>query len=258
VARGGALAPAATAQVTVSINSAAGALAAGSYSDTISFVNATNGSGNTSRAVSLTVTSGGGQPGTYRVVPETFNWIDTTAHTRLALGDNAAGSAISLPFTFTFFGKPYSNFYVGSNGLVGFSPGGMSYYSNSNIPNPYVPNAVICAYWDDLNPARSGGVYVGFEGAAPNRKVIVSWVDVAWGPSVPLTLAKFTLQAILMEGSNDIVLQYLNVSPANTTYGAGRSATIGIENETGTAACKYSYLKYGAVSNNMAIRFTNH
>jgi len=43
--------------VTVSINTNANGLAGGSYSDTVSFVNTTTGNGNTTRPVSLSVTS---------------------------------------------------------------------------------------------------------------------------------------------------------------------------------------------------------
>jgi uncharacterized repeat protein (TIGR02543 family) len=56
-ATGGSLTPGATTTVTVSINTNAATLAVGTYSDTVSFTNTTNGSGNTSRAVSLAVTS---------------------------------------------------------------------------------------------------------------------------------------------------------------------------------------------------------
>jgi len=52
---GGTLAAGATATVTASINSGANSLAAGSYSDTVTFANTTNGTGNTTRAVGLTV-----------------------------------------------------------------------------------------------------------------------------------------------------------------------------------------------------------
>ena len=54
---GGSLAPGATATVTVSINANAATLAAGNYSDSVTFTNATNGSGNTTRAVNLAVTT---------------------------------------------------------------------------------------------------------------------------------------------------------------------------------------------------------
>jgi uncharacterized repeat protein (TIGR01451 family) len=54
-ATSGALAGGDSTNVTVSINANANGLAAGSYSDTVSFTNATNGAGNTTRAISLTV-----------------------------------------------------------------------------------------------------------------------------------------------------------------------------------------------------------
>ena len=52
---GGSLAPGATATIAVSLNAAAATLALGSYSDTVTFTNVTNGSGNTTRGVNLTV-----------------------------------------------------------------------------------------------------------------------------------------------------------------------------------------------------------
>jgi hypothetical protein len=51
----GTLAAGATATVTVSINAAANDLVAGTYNDSVTFTNATNGSGTTARAVALTV-----------------------------------------------------------------------------------------------------------------------------------------------------------------------------------------------------------
>lgn len=54
-ATSGSLAAGAATTVTVSINGSADSLAAGDYSDLVSFVNTTSGNGNTSRSVSLTV-----------------------------------------------------------------------------------------------------------------------------------------------------------------------------------------------------------
>jgi PKD repeat protein len=54
-ATSGALAGGDSTNVTVSINANANSLSAGSYSDTVSFTNATNGDGNTTRSVGLTV-----------------------------------------------------------------------------------------------------------------------------------------------------------------------------------------------------------
>ncbi len=62
----GTLSAGATATVTVSINAGANALAAGTYNDTVSFTNTTNGSGTTTRPVSLTIDE---PPGSLSVVP---------------------------------------------------------------------------------------------------------------------------------------------------------------------------------------------
>jgi hypothetical protein len=58
-ATSGTLVAGASTTVTVSINAYADSLTAGSYSDTIGFVNTTTGNGNTTRAVSLTVNAQG-------------------------------------------------------------------------------------------------------------------------------------------------------------------------------------------------------
>ena len=62
----GTLGPGLSATVTVSINSNANSLAPGSYSDTVSFTNTTNGNGDTTRPVSFTV-SAQAHEGTARV-----------------------------------------------------------------------------------------------------------------------------------------------------------------------------------------------
>ena len=54
-AAGGSLAPGASTPVTVSLNSSALALAAGSYADTVTFTNVTNGQGNATAGVSLAI-----------------------------------------------------------------------------------------------------------------------------------------------------------------------------------------------------------
>ncbi len=56
----GTLAPGASATVIVSVNGNAILLAAGTYNDTVTFTNTTNGVGNTTRSVTLTLSGGGG------------------------------------------------------------------------------------------------------------------------------------------------------------------------------------------------------
>lgn len=251
---GGTLNPGASASVTASINASANTLAIGSYTDTLSFVNTTNGTGNTTRPVSLSVSAVAPPPPSsgYKIVTATYSWIDPTSHTRLFLGDDSTSYALAMPFSFRFYGKAYKSIYVGSNGLAGFVNSGLSTSRNYAIPYVPLPNAAIYPYWDDLNPQSAGSIRYGTVGLAPNRQFVISWVGV---PEYFASTAKITCQAILCEGSNDIIFQYQDVAVSNTLYGMGRSATVGIENETGAQAAQYSCNK-PAISNNTAIRFT--
>ncbi|MGO9527881.1 MAG: protease pro-enzyme activation domain-containing protein [Verrucomicrobiia bacterium] len=124
-ATSGTLAPGIGANVTVSINADANSLVAGSYADTVSFTNATNGAGNTTRAVSLTITSvvgevtvspssgfvSGGPPGgPFNPISQTYtlsnvgqaalNWTATNGTTWLTLsatsGTLAAGATTNV------------------------------------------------------------------------------------------------------------------------------------------------------------------
>lgn len=250
---GGTLAAGAATTVTISINSAANTLAAGGYSDAVSFTNTTNGTGSASRSVALNISAVAPPPsGAYQVVPATYNWIDPSGHTPIYLSNDSVSGAQYLPFTFSYYGTGYNRIYVGSNGLIGFGASGMYLHTNMTIPSTYWPNGMICPYWDDLNPAYGGSVRVGVVGSAPNRQVVISWVGV---PLAYPTTTKLTFQAILCEGSNDIIFQYQDVASASI-YGAGASATVGIENMSGTQGCLFSYGRR-SLSNGMAIRFTN-
>jgi hypothetical protein len=249
---GGTLAAGASTTVTASINSTAATLVAGSYSGTVNFTNQTNGAGSTTRPVSLSVTAAPPTPsGGYKVVQTGYSWIDPTAHTKLSVGDDTVSYALTLPFSFGFYGKSYSRVYIGSNGLLGFLSTSMTTPNNTSLPYAGYPNAIICPLWDDLYPA-TGNVRYATVGAAPSRRFVVSWVSV---PQYFASTARFTFQAILCEGSNDIIFQYQEVSASHYSYGAGRSATVGIEDDLGKNACLFSVNK-ASLTNGMALRFT--
>ena len=246
------LAAGASTTVTVSINSAANSLAAGSYADTVAFKNTTNDNGSTSRTINLSISAGTGTPGSYSVQPTTFSWIDPSLHTKLAMWDDSVTYGQYMPFSFTFYGKSYNRVFVGSNGLIGFSSSGIYLNNNTDIPNRNWPNCAIYPYWDNLNPGNGGNVTIGTVGSMPNRQFVISWVNVPYYGS---STARFSFQAILCEGTNDIIFQYKEVS-STASIGAGRSATIGVEDETGYKACKYSYNGSKLLTNGMALRIS--
>ena len=188
----------------------------------------------------------------YTVLPTAFAWVDPSAHTALPMSDDTVSPPQMIPFSFSFYGTTYSQFYVGANGLLGFAGDGLASYVNLAIPSVSTPNAAIYAYWDDLDPSSGGSVRIGVVGSAPRRRLVVSWVGV---PHF-LSTSYFTFQALLCEGTNDVILQYLEVQPGDGNFGAGRSATVGIESVTGTRAAQYSLNGLPLLSNGQALLFT--
>jgi hypothetical protein len=74
----------------------------------------------------------------------------------------------SLPFTFTFYGVPYTNTFVGTNGYFTFDSGDSTY--TESVP-AFSSRKRISAFFDDLYGARSGGaVYVNDQ--LPGRFVV--------------------------------------------------------------------------------------
>jgi hypothetical protein len=168
------------------------------------------------------------------------------------LSDNQVSAAQSLPFIFNFYGIDCSSVYVSANGTVGFSAEGLGESSNQDLPAAAAPNAVLYPWWDALSPNKGGSVHVGAAGTAPDRRFVVSWVNVAHRN--PGRKAAFTFQAVLEEASGRIVFQYLDVD-ASHNLGAGASATVGIENQTGTLAARYSHNGSSSLQNNQSIAF---
>ena len=56
--------------------------------------------------------------GGYRVVEEPFSWVDATVGgTRLTLADDAQAT-VALPFSFRYYGQPFTSVAVSSNGFL--------------------------------------------------------------------------------------------------------------------------------------------
>lgn len=241
----GTLVPGQSVNVKASINVYAKYLEAGDYEDTLTFTNASTGIGNSTFRVALSV-----KAVEYDLQPAQFNWIDPSKHSRIRLGDNSVSRPVIMPFSFRLYGRTCRAFVIGSNGMIGFAWNAMNLGNNTAIPCVGFPNAAIYPYWDDLNPSAGGTVRVGVAGKSPNRKVVVSWVGV---PHKLSKSTKYTFQVVLCEGTNDIYFQYKSMGAADVILGSGASATIGIEDETGTQGVQYSFNTPGAVTDSSAI-----
>jgi gliding motility-associated-like protein len=165
----------------------------------------------------------------------------------------ASDGPFPLGFSFTYFGNSYSQFYVSANGLVMFVDPADAYNNEVTIPNTAAPNNYIAPFWDNLSIIDGGNIMYRTIGVAPSRKCVIQFRNMGFDP-IPTTFGTF--QVILYETSNIIQFQYrLIVDPYSPAH-HGASATIGLENSTGTAGVLYAYHNPNAVNSEDAISFT--
>ena len=182
----------------------------------------------------VTRNSGGGTP---------YNWFDATNGGIVVAEGDDTYEYVSLPFSFNFYGNTYDGLYVSSNGYVSFGTG-YSTYSNDCIPSTDTPNNAIYAFWDDLKPdgGSNGNVYVK---QIDSGTFVIEWYQVKRYES-----DDYETFEIVLRDDNSITLQYQSVSSTG-------SATVGVENATGTLAKQYLCNGVGSPLNNqLAIRYT--
>lgn len=155
----------------------------------------------------------------------TFSPIDVTSGTIINLGDDDGTNALPIGFSFKFFDNIYSNLYISSNGLVGFTDDFMSNYGYNvhSIPNQNLPNNFIAFAWADLAPHLSGTIRYLQTGIAPNRKFVVDFNNVRFAANGNVV----TTQLVINE-NNTIEIHTTN------NPNAGVNKTMGMENEFGT------------------------
>jgi subtilisin family serine protease len=174
-----------------------------------------------------------------------FDYIEAT--NRLPLSGDDTAVQVDLPFPFGFYGQTYHTAFVSTNGFLNFLEWNNS-LGGSPIPNPSVPNAAVYSFWDDLYVADDSSVNTELIGTAPDRQFVIDWRNVHFCCYSPETL---DFEVVLYENGR-ILMQYRNIDPNGREQ--GNSATVGIENESGTIALQYSYDE-PVISNNLAVRY---
>jgi subtilisin family serine protease len=157
---------------------------------------------------------------------------------------------VSLPFRVPLYGKGYRNATVSTNGWVAFEATSSSTPSNRTIPYTGSPNGALYPFWDDFYLESFSGVYTGVVGTAPNRTFIVEWRDVVFYSS---RSNRVSFEALISE-NGEITFRYAGLGGGLET---GTSATVGIENGSGTVAFQYSYNE-GVLADGGITFQTNH
>ena len=155
---------------------------------------------------------------------------------RLAISDqdDALSDAEPIGFSFGFYGQFYEAFTVSTNGFVSFVEPPDAAPDNAAIPTPGGPEALVAVWWDDLDPASHGDVYVELLGVAPYRRAVVQWKDVAHAEDPN---ARINAQLVLYETLDLVQLLYgVSTGAASGVDGlaSGGGATVGVENASGS------------------------
>ena len=173
-----------------------------------------------------------------------YNWIDIVPLTgsqnvRFLSDDNIVGS-FPVGFPFHYYWYDVTQFWVGSNGYIGFTNGTLA-SGFPNIPLASGTNNYIAAMASDLYfnaPAVSGFPLDTAEcwrwSNAAQDTLIISFINV---PFYQMTLPNYTgnntFQIILSAVDSSITFQYKEQVGATALPAAGNGVTVGIENNSG-------------------------
>ncbi|RMI13159.1 MAG: choice-of-anchor D domain-containing protein, partial [Calditrichaeota bacterium] len=153
----------------------------------------------------------------------TFAWVDiSTTGTPVTglLDDNYVGP-FPIGFTFSYYGKNYTEFYIASNGFIGFGPPtGYNVFNNIPIPHTSTPNNILAWCWDDFRPLGTSRVYYHSDGT----RLIVQFVDYE-----PFTGVGTVNAEVILEANGTIRFQYLSFTGGFDVT----SSSVGIESPSG-------------------------
>jgi hypothetical protein len=175
----------------------------------------------------------------------TYDWVDIAGvGQNIGIADDSRHDdetvGLDLPFPFTYYGQTHERVSVCSNGWLSFSDTYIKLYRNWSLPADGSPDAMICAFWDDL---AGGEVYTHHDTA--NHRFIVQWDGFGsyYGGSYT---GDCTFQIILHDpahhatdtGDGLIVIQYqsVQINGDETTY-----FTVGLQDQTREVGLTYAY-----------------
>jgi hypothetical protein len=166
--------------------------------------------------------------------------LDGTFTASMAPNDDGSSSLIALPFTFRFYGTPYTSLYINNNGDVTF---GDSYgaYTSSGFPSADVP-PMIAPFWADVDTRPTGGGLVYHKIEA--HRITIIWDHVGYYSGQVDKLNTFEL--ILSDGTDATVgigknmcfsyddMQWTTGSASSGVGGfGGTPATVGVNQGDG-------------------------
>ncbi|MFN8242798.1 MAG: PKD-like domain-containing protein [Ferruginibacter sp.] len=136
--------------------------------------------------------------------------------------DDGASAVTNIGFDFWFMGTRYTQFSVNSNGLMQLGSTAVGTSTNVQIGGT-ATTAYISAFSFDQKTGSAGKVHYKLIGTAPNRQLVIEWLNMAIGWNA--TTTDDVYQVILSETSGIISFIYGNMvyryAPGTTTVSIG-------------------------------------
>ncbi len=180
----------------------------------------------------------------------TFSWIDisgTGTDVTGGLSDDNSVGPFNIGFSFPYYGQVYTQFYIGSNGIIGFTNDNMGSRFKATIPTASTPNNILAWLWDDLDPTNlnnpGGKVYMQTIGS----KLIIQFKNY---PEYQGSVGDIINAEVILEADGSVTFQYQNIAPGFDIL----NCAVGIENPAGSDGLEVAYLS-SYLHNSLAVRF---
>jgi uncharacterized repeat protein (TIGR01451 family) len=176
-------------------------------------------------------------PPEFQTIP--YNWIEiyqVGTNTGIT-GDDQNLGPFPIGFNFPWYNNvTYNSIRVCSNGFASFTST-VTTFTNAAIPTTAEPNNLVAPFWDDLYPPGGGSIWYMYNAA--NNCFIIEWYQVV---QYGTTGTPRTFELILYPNGNIDYMWHSFVG------GVTNSATVGIENGTGTVGVQCSFNGGGPVN----------
>lgn len=160
-------------------------------------------------------------------------------------GDDCIAT-VALPFSFTLYDTPFSAVNVNSNGNAQFASNVATFPLDACLPISAYSYTIYAHHADLTIGGTNEGIFTSVSGSAPNRIFNIEWRASLIG-NAPGSL-DFELR--LYEGQDRFDVVY------GTVPGAGREATVGVQQGTGATFTEFECFGSNTLRNGQTLVFT--
>ena len=185
-------------------------------------------------SVGPTLSLGGLSLSTSGVVGEPEGW-ESNIGTIQRFGDDYS-ELRAIGFTFVFYGKPYTQLWLASNGHVSFNKRNLRWWASSIPDEDFAIAGPAYGDWSMNNRIGdpTANVYMNVLGTAPNRRLVLTWNRVRACCFVTNPPNSFQMQ--LFEGTNEIKFLYNGLTQVHNVMNVGITSGTGAFKKAATGA----------------------